>query len=155
MKPRQRRGAVIVEAALVVLLALIILIGVIDFGQVLLLHQGLVERVRSGARYGVVHDRDGDTSAAMERIRNVVRFGNSAGTRGSSLGIFGVTEQNVFVTRDSIGGNVGDEGADRIVVEIRGYRFHFLTPGLAGQYEAKLIRHAITAENLGCAVDCT
>ncbi len=155
MKTRQRRGAVIVEAALVMLLALMILIGILDFGQVLLLHQGLVERVRAGARYGVVHDWDGDSNGAIDRIRNVVRFGNSAGSGGSSMGIFGVTEENVFVDRESVGGNVGDEGADRIVVEIRGYRFHFLTPGLAGRYEAKPIRHAITVENLGCAIDCT
>ena len=36
-----------------------LMFGVIDCGQVLVAHQALVERVRSAARWGVVHPWDG------------------------------------------------------------------------------------------------
>ena len=47
-----------VETSLVLLTFLMLLIGIIDFGQVLYFHQSLVERARAAARYGAINPTD-------------------------------------------------------------------------------------------------
>jgi len=56
---RGERGQSLVEGTLVMLAFFAMMFGVIDCGQVLVSHQALVERVRSAARWGVVHPWDG------------------------------------------------------------------------------------------------
>jgi hypothetical protein len=68
----RRRGNTIVEAALALLLALVILIGLIDFGQLLMRQQAFVERVRAGCRYAVTRPYN------AQEIRNVVVYGDPA-----------------------------------------------------------------------------
>ena len=51
---KSRKGNTIVEAALALLLSLVVLIGLIDFGQVLIRQQAFVERVRAGCRQAVI-----------------------------------------------------------------------------------------------------
>jgi hypothetical protein len=48
---RTSKGNVLVESALIFLMFFSMLIGVFDFGQFLFIHQSLVERVRSAARW--------------------------------------------------------------------------------------------------------
>ena len=72
---RTRRGNTFVEGALVLTIVLFTLIGIVDFGTVLLTQQALVERVRAGARYAVVNTFN------ETNIKNVVLY-NSA-TAGS------------------------------------------------------------------------
>ena len=116
----------------------------------MLLHQVLVERVRAGTRYAVVHDWDNDPGAAATRIRNVVLY-SDANSSSTGAGTFGVQPSMVSITREDPGGAGNDEGADRITVAINNFRFFFLTPGIAGAYRGKPISHSITVENLGAA----
>ena len=72
---RPRRGSALVESALVLLLFIVILLGIMDFGQILFFHHILTERARAGARYAAVHAWD---VAAVQRY--VARNDASAGT---------------------------------------------------------------------------
>ena len=65
---RGRKGSALVEGALVLGLMAFTLIGLVDIGTILVLHQGLTERVRAGARYGVVRPYD------ATKITNVVLY---------------------------------------------------------------------------------
>lgn len=130
-----RRGSTVVETALVLTVALITFIGLIDIGSVIMRLQGLAERARAGARYGVVHTFDATA------IKNVVVYGNSAGT-GSP--ILGLTTSLVSVTSASL----GDEHV-RIQVVIANYPFHFFTPFIAGLKTLPPIEVSLTGESLG------
>ncbi|MSV36073.1 MAG: hypothetical protein EXQ47_10840, partial [Bryobacterales bacterium] len=83
-KPRdpRQRGSNLVEAALILLTFLLLLIGIVDFGQVLYFHQVLVERARTGARYGAVNPTN------TTGIQNMVVY-NTPTTSGSPSAVVG------------------------------------------------------------------
>ena len=133
---RTRRGSAFVEGALVLTIVLFTLIGIIDFGQVLLTQQALVERVRAGARYAVVNTFD-ETS-----IKNVVLY-NSA-TAGSKS-ILGLTTDMVQVSLLSAG-----TPEARIEIRIVNYPFRFFTPLVSGLYSTNSrIRISMPVEGQG------
>ncbi len=132
---RKRRGTTLVETALVLTIALTTFIGLIDIGTVIFRLQGLVERARTGARYGVVNT----FNAAS--ISNVVVYGNSGGT-GSPL--LGLLPQYVTVTNVDIG-----DGLAKIQVVIEGYPVRFFTPLIAGATTLPRIEVSLTTESLG------
>ena len=70
---RKNQGNVIIESALIFIVFFGMLIGAFDFGQFLFVHQALVERVRSAARWGAINDAT-DSAA----ITNMVLY-NQAG----------------------------------------------------------------------------
>ena len=53
---KQRRGAVLIETGLIFVAFSFMLMGAFDFAQFLFIHQALVDRVRSAARWGAVND---------------------------------------------------------------------------------------------------
>ena len=59
------RGQSFVETGLVLLIFLMLLIGIIDFGQVLYFHQSLVERARAAARYGAINPTFGTPTSIL------------------------------------------------------------------------------------------
>ena len=124
-----------VEAALVLTVALVTFIGLIDIGSVLFRMQGLVERARAGARYGVVSTFDANA------IRNVVVYGNAAGA-GSPL--LGLTTGVVQVTQPDLG-----DGQVKIKVVITGYQFTFFTPLISGLKTLPDIEVSLTGESQG------
>ncbi len=136
---RAARGSSMVEAALVLTIVLITLIGIVDLGQVLMFHQGLVERVRAGARYAVVSDFD------QTEIQNVVLFGTPRPPTGS--------KPLFLLKRDMVSADHLDVGlaSERIEVRISNYPFRFFTPLVAGNYRAKPISASIPAESMGAA----
>src|SRR5258705_9634334 len=91
-----RRGQALVESALILISFLAILIGALDFGQVLFFHQSLVERVRSGVRWAAVHAYD-ETS-----IKNVIRYNQSTQPTGA-LPFLGLANSNIAITRYDTG----------------------------------------------------
>ena len=94
---RRRRGVALVEAALSLTAALMLIIGVTEIGVAVMIYQGAVERARAGARYAAVFP---DDEAA---IRNVVVYGNAAGTGSPLLGLStaGVQIQQSFLDNES------------------------------------------------------
>jgi hypothetical protein len=133
----QRRGAVLLESALVLLALLITLVGVLDFGQLLFFHQSFRERVRAGVRYAVVHTYD------PAQIRNMVVYNSTTAPPGEPPGLFGLTPAKVTVTRY-------DQGTadDRIEVCISNYPLGFLSPLLAGQTLNPVFRAVAPVEGL-------
>ena len=133
---RTRRGSAFVEGALVLTIVLFTLIGIVDFGQILLTQQALVERVRAGARYAVVNTFN-ETS-----IKNVVLYNSP--TAGSKS-ILGLTPSMVVVSLLSAG-----TPEARIEIRIVNYPFRFFTPLVKGLYSTNnRIRISIPVEGQG------
>ena len=136
---RQRRGSTLVESSVVLLLFLVILIGVLDAGQILFFHQFLTERVRTGARYAVVHAYNSTA------IANVVAYSDPAPAPGTS-GLFGLTAAMVQVNHYDAG-----TSADRVTVKITGYQMRFLSPWLAGVFSPGPFQAVAPVESAGAA----
>lgn len=131
----RRRGSAVIEASLILIVALTTFIGILDVASVLFRLQGLVERARSGSRYGVV------STFNASAIKNVVVYGNSAGAGNPLLGL---TTDMVTATLVDLG-----DGTFTVRVVISGYQFQFFTPFIAGQKTFRDIEVSLTAESLG------
>jgi Flp pilus assembly protein TadG len=128
-----------VEGSIVLFLFLVLVIAILDFGQVLFLHHVLTERVRSGARYAAVHQFNTTT------IQNVVAYNSTAATQ-NGVGLFGLTPAKVTVTRYDAG-----TPNDRIKVSISTYTMHFLSPWLPASFTAGPFSAVMPVESLGAA----
>jgi len=140
MRRRKERGQALLESALTTFVFLILLIGVIDVGQVLYVHQSMVERVRAAARYGAVRAFDADA------IRNMVLYDQATEPDTGDpdvepQGFLGMTSDMVSVVRDDATFN-----EDRITVTVDGYPFTFFTPFIAGVYEGKAVTACLPYE---------
>jgi Flp pilus assembly protein TadG len=135
---KDRSGQSAIEAALVMVVFLVTVIGILDIGQVLFIHQGLVERARNGARYGIVNSYD------ETQIRNVVLYNQPTAPDNGSSGFLGLTASMVSVQR---GGTPGASD-DRVTVTISNYPYQFFTPLLAGSFTARPIIASLPMEAL-------
>jgi hypothetical protein len=137
---RPERGSSLLEGALVLSVLLFTLIGIVDVGQILMLHQGLTERVRAGARWAVVNS--GDEAG----IQNVVLYNTPAPDPGARP-LLGLTPDMVTVTRSGEG-----TAEDRLEVRLRHYPFRFFNPLVQGLYTARPIFVAMPMEGTGLPV---
>ncbi len=136
---KRERGSVIVEASLTLMLFLVLLFSLFDFGFTMFLHQTFVHQARSGARYGAVC-LAGPVSCSTTDIKNVVLYNQPT---GSGNGIMGLSPGSVQVTR------AGTPGLpdDRVLVEIKGYSFVTITPGWAGPHTGNPISISMPVEH--------
>jgi len=132
---RSQQGSTAVEGALILTVFLVTFIGIIDIGTILFRMQGLTERARAGARWGVVNTYN-DTN-----IRNVVVYGNPGGTGNAMLGL---TAGLVSVSQVDLG-----DGISKIRIRIDNYPFRMYTPFLAGDRTLPRVEVSLTAESLG------
>ena len=86
----KRKGQALVETGLIVVTFVAMLVGAMDFGQILFFHQSLVERVRSGLRWGSVHAFN-ETS-----IKNMVRYNQTTRPDGAQP-FLGISDSNITV----------------------------------------------------------
>jgi len=115
---QRRRGNALVEGALVLMPLLLVIIGILDFGQLLFLHQTFTERARAGVRWAVTNNYD------TQQIRNFVLYNSPTAPGGNPPGLFGLTASEITVTRyDS-----GDQVKDRIEVSIHDVPMRFYSP---------------------------
>jgi Flp pilus assembly protein TadG len=134
-RKHSERGQSMVETALILLVYLMILIGIIDFGQVLYFHQSLVERARAAARYGAINPTD------TTGIKNVAVY-NMATITGSPAPILGgMTTSMVDVQNPDV-----NTAAARVVVTISGYPINFISPYIAKSFNNRAIMVAMSAE---------
>jgi hypothetical protein len=124
-----------VEGALVIGIVMFTLIGIVDVGQVLVMHQGLVERVRAGARYGVV------TAYDATKITNVVLYNTDTPAAGSQPLL------NLSANLVSVALYDQNTPQARIQVSITNYPFHFFTPLIMGDYTARPIVCSMPVED--------
>jgi TadE-like protein len=122
MRSRNQRGQSLVEAALVLFVFLCLLLGVADCGQVLFAHQALVERARSAARWGVVHDWQGP-----EPIVNLVLYGQTQ--QPPAAGYLGMTGANVSVTYQPATPDRPDD--ETLTVAVVNFESQLFSPWLA------------------------
>lgn len=137
-RPRQK-GNVLVESALVLFVFIIVLIGIVDFGQILYVHQALVERVRNVTRNAVV------SALTDAQIRNMIVYGQtSARTTDSGTplpGYLGLRPEHVNV---QILDRTYNE--HRLVVEVRGTPVAIISPLIVGTGQIIPLRVAIPLE---------
>jgi hypothetical protein len=119
-----RRGQSLVEAALVLVVFFSLLLGVLDFGQVLIAQQSLTERVRGAVRWGVVHPWDGPAP-----IANMVLYNQPAEPRESTSGYLGLKPSNVVVTHHAATAEHPDD--EILSVAIVNFKSHFFSPWIA------------------------
>jgi hypothetical protein len=133
---RNRKGSAIVEAALALLVVVYVLIGIVDVGQILVFHQGLVERARAGARWAVVNPYDSDS------IKNVVVYNNPEAGDGAKAFF--------FLNKNMVSTSLLNSGTPeaRVVVTISGYTFRFFTPLVARAYTARPIMVSMPIEEM-------
>jgi Flp pilus assembly protein TadG len=129
-KMRPERGSAIVETALIASAFFYMLIGILDFGQFLFIHQTLTERAREAVRYGIVTD---PTNATL--IQNVVLYGQASGVpvpgtaHSTDLGIFNVPRSDVTVSATGV---TTDDY--RLTVQIKNYTYTIYSPFISGSY---------------------
>lgn len=128
LKSREKQsGQAIVESTLILLVFLVMLLGILDFGQFFYFHQSLTERARAGARYGSVHacaDLTNCTGAV-----NVAIYNDPTGAGTPVLPcLTSGCDQNATVTAAVTGSGTQD---GRITVTITNYPLNFMLPFLA------------------------
>lgn len=123
---RARKGQALVESALILMLLLMSLIAIVDFAQLLFTHQMLVERTRSGLRWGMIHAWDG----TGDGIRNMILYNQPTVKSGGTLA--GLTRSNIRVTyKPPTSANPNDT---HLKVSIVDYKYRFFTPFLAKSF---------------------
>jgi hypothetical protein len=116
---KNQRGQSLVEGTLVMLVFFALLLGVVDFGQIIFAHQSLVERVRASVRWGTLHPE-----AGIEPVRNMVLYGTpEQGTQA----YLSLTPDNVVV---SFAAPEGD--AETLHVEIVNFEAPLFAPWWPG-----------------------
>jgi hypothetical protein len=120
---RHQRGQSLIEGTLVMLVFFGLLLGVIDFGQVLFAHQSLTERARAAVRWGSLHPEGGP-----EPVRNLVLYGSPETTSGS--GYLGLTADNVVVDYRAV--EVGSGDVETLHVEIVNFEAPLFAPWWPG-----------------------
>ena len=114
---RKQRGQSLVESAFVLSAFMMIVLGLVNFGFILWMHQTLEHRARTAARYGVINPTD------TTGMQNMVLYNS---TTGSGPGMFGLTASNVSAVHLGSG-----SFEDRINVTVTGYQFYLWFPGAA------------------------
>ena len=123
-RKQKSRGTVIVESALIFIAFFGMIIGAFDFGQFLFVHQALVERTRSAARWGAVNDPTDSAS-----ITNMLLYNQAGAPPNGTATYMNVTAANVSVT------NPGS-GTDqyRLNIQVSGYSYTVLSFFIAGNF---------------------
>jgi hypothetical protein len=139
MTGRRESGSTLVESSVVLLLFVVILIAVMDFGQVLFFHCFLKDRVRIAARWAAVHAYD------VTSVRNVAAYNASTPGTGATA-LFGLDPSMVHV-------NKYDPGTldERVEVTISTYTMHFVSPWLPGDFVPGPFRAVVPVESGGAA----
>lgn len=114
---KTERGAELVEFALVLPLLLLLCLGVIEFGRAYYTYNLLTKAVRDGARFAAssqVSSTGVLTNAALTSTKNVVVFGNTAGTGTRKIG--DLQTNQVFVDQQVL--NPGDPTVQYTTVRV-------------------------------------
>ncbi len=132
-RQKQSRGAVLIETGLILIAFMFMLMGAFDFAQFFFVHQAIVDRARTAARWGAVTD---PTNASA--IQNMVLYNQSTVPDGSTSGIFGLT--SAMVTASTTGSGTDDY---RLIVTIANYPLQMISPIIGGSYMGAYIRISI------------
>ena len=135
---RLRKGAVTIEATLLLPLFLIFWFGIVDWGITYYAHQSIVHNANVAARWAVVNAYN---EAA---IQNMVIYGSPTAPAGATSGMFGLKAGNVKV--ELLGSEITYD--HRIVITVSGYTWTHFTPFFAGSYTGRPVVVSLPAEDL-------
>ena len=138
-----QKGAEMVEAALVLFLALFTIMGLIELGVGIMFYQGMTERARAGIRYAIVKNYDVNT------IKNYVAYGNPS---GSGTTILGVKPADVDVCVEAYDDTTD---IDVIHVTIQHSPFKLISPLMGGITLAPTVSVSLPVEAAGCTGSAT
>jgi hypothetical protein len=139
-EPRGRnrqRGAVILEATLILPLFLIFWFGIIDLGIAFFMRETVMHQVRAAARYAVVNNWD------ETKIKQVLRHNDPNSTRGDTPW-FSLQAPTISVQLE--GSPVNND--QRAVISISNYEWFHFTPFFAGRYVGRPITVTVPVEDL-------
>jgi Flp pilus assembly protein TadG len=131
------RGSTLVEFAIGVTVFLTAMFAVLEFGRALWVHNALTDAARRGARYATLN-----TEANIAQVRNVVVYGNEAGSGQPMLNNLSTT--NVDVVYNDFGLNDGT-----VTVSINDYQFQFVIPIVGTTITMPHYSTTLTAESAG------
>jgi Flp pilus assembly protein TadG len=132
---QDRRGAQMVETALILAAFLFMLLGAFDFCEILFVHQSMVERTRAAARYAEVN-----LGTDLPTIQNLINYGQTT-VPVNSTPAFGLAGGNIT---DSAASN-GDVSSQRKIT-VSNYQFSALSP-MGGTFTMRPIVVAYTQQN--------
>jgi Flp pilus assembly protein TadG len=131
------RGSTLVEFAIGVTVFLTAMFAVLEFGRALWVHNALTDAARRGARYATLN-----TQASSSQVKNVVVYGNPAGSGTPMLNNLSAT--NVDVVYNGFGLNDGT-----VTVSINNYQFQFVIPIVGTTITMPHYSTTLTAECAG------
>ena len=131
------RGSTLVEFAIGVTVFLTAMFAVLEFGRALWVHNALTDAARRGARYATLN-----TAASSSQVKNVVIYGNPAGSGTPMLPNLSAT--NVDVVYNGFALNDGT-----VTVSINDYEFEFVIPIVGTTITMPHYSTTLTAECAG------
>jgi Flp pilus assembly protein TadG len=131
------KGSTLVEFSIGVLVFATAMFAVLEFGRVLWAHNALTDAARRGARYAVMH-----SSANEAEVKNVVVYGDAAGTGNPMLPNLSTT--NVNVSYNNFGLNDGT-----VTVSITDYEFQLVIPIIGTTIPMPSYATTLTGESAG------
>lgn len=131
------RGSTLVEFSIGVLVFATAMFAVLEFGRVLWAHNALTDAARRGARYAVLH-----TENDVDQVKNVVVFGDAAGTGNPMLP--NLSAANVNVAYNGFGLNDGT-----VTVSITNYQFQLVIPMVGTTITMPSYSTTLTGESAG------
>ena len=133
----RRRGAVTIEATLILPLFLIFWFGIIDLGIAFFMRETIVQQVRAAARYAIVNNWD------ETKIKQVLLHNDPNSTRGATAW-FSLRAPTISVQLE--GSPVNND--QRAVISISDYEWYHFTPFFAGRYLGRPITLSVPVEDL-------
>lgn len=137
VKKNNQRGSTLVEFAIGITVFATAMFAVLEFGRALWVHNALTDAARRGARYAVLH-----SAGDINQVKNVVVFGNPAGTGNPMVNNLGTA--NVNVTYNNFGLNDGT-----VTVSITNYQFQFVIPLVGTSITMPSYSTTLTGESAG------
>lgn len=124
-KRRRRKGQALLEASLLFLVFFVMMIGMLDVGQMLFLHAFLVDRTWTAARWGRWNPYDPTT------MTNLVLYGKTSPADGDQP-FWGMSSSNVTVTNPGCGPNPNIDC--RVTIAVSGYTYNLFSAAILGKY---------------------
>ena len=135
------RGATLVEYSIAVMVFMVAMFAVIEFGRAIWVHNALSDAARRGARYAALH-----SAADVADVKNVVVYGDPAG--GSTPTIPNLSTTNVSVTYSQFALNKGT-----VSVSVTNYQFQFVIPIVGTTISMPSYTTTLTGESVGFVPD--
>jgi Flp pilus assembly protein TadG len=140
---RRRRGAALVEAAIILPITITMIIGIMEYARLITVQQVMENAAREGARYAVV--RVVDDSTSDDEVQSVVESA-MAGLQRQFVSYSRASNIQVFMANPTTGANIGswkDAGfGEYIAVKVTGQVKLALGPTIPLSVEAIMYSEA-------------